>query len=664
MKKFILFLSVLFLFSCTKETIKYTLTTSVNPAESGTVTPQTREYNEGDTASLSATASAEYVFQSWTGATGSEETTVVMNSDKTVVANFVKKKYALTVNKQGEGTVTEKIIKAGAATDYNSGTVVELTATPSSGWKFKEWSGDLTGTENPKEITIDKPKTVTAVFETLIPFYLDANGVTIKAYDWVTSGTTGELGGVTYTAVDKDKLKEMLENSETDVTKIVTTTIKDDFIIPGDLFRIAMNEERFGANINTWDMSNVNSLESMFVGVSKDSGVDGKSVNIDISKWDVSNVTNFKNFLGPYCTIIKVGDLSNWDVSKATNMEAMFFPTRIDGSDEKKWIFGDLSNWDVSKVESMSNMFGNLLIDFDITKWNVSSVKNMSSLFDQNTTFNQDISGWNTSSVTNMSSMFRGASSFNQNIGSWNTGNVTNMEKMLNNATVFNQDISNWNTSKVDSMQGMFFGASSFNQNIGSWDVGEVNEPLSMREMFKNATSFNQDLTKWCVTNVTYEPVDFSTSSALTSANKPVWGTCPSSGSNIWTGTNMTFTKGDQSDPTLESNQDRITDNVWITRPNKKEDGKNGYGQIYNIKEESKPDENNSPVGTKWAVGTIDQIETLTFKKFRAAVGKPKNVVGKNLVMYLEKDDVYLSVKFTSWSQGEKGGFAYERSTK
>ena len=43
---------------------------------------------------------------------------------------------------------------------------------------------------------------------------------------------------------------------------------------------------------------------------------------------------------------------------------------------------------------------------------------------------------------------------------------------------------------------------------------------------------------------------------------------------------------------------------------------------------------------------------------------KIKNVVGKNLVMYLEKDDVYLTVKFTSWSQGEKGGFAYERSTK
>ena len=132
----------------------------------------------------------------------------------------------------------------------------------------------------------------------------------------------------------------------------------------------------------------------------------------------------------------------------------------------------------------------------------------------------------------------------------------------------------------------------------------------------------------------------------------------------IWQGDNITFTKGDQSDPTLQANQDRITDNVWITRANKTQDGSNGYGQIFNIKEETKPDVNNSPLGTKWAIGTIDQIESLTFKKFRAAVGKPKDVPGKDLVVYLEKDDIYLSLKFSSWSQGQKGGFSYERSTQ
>lgn len=165
MKKLLLLLSVLFVVSCSPEPILYMLTTSVSPVDTGVVIPSTRQYNEGDTATLTATPAAEYVFDKWTGAEGGSETTIVMSSDKTVVANFIKKKYALTVNIEGEGTVTEKIIKAGAATDYNSGTIVELTATPSTGWSFVKWDGDLTGSENPIEITIDNAQTLTAVFE-------------------------------------------------------------------------------------------------------------------------------------------------------------------------------------------------------------------------------------------------------------------------------------------------------------------------------------------------------------------------------------------------------------------------------------------------------------------------------------------------------------------
>jgi hypothetical protein len=49
-----------------------------------------------------------------------------------------------------------------------------------------------------------------------------------------------------------------------------------------------------------------------------------------------------------------------------------------------------------------------------------------------------------------------------------------------------------------------------------------------MGSMFRNADSFNQDLTGWCVTTIASEPGDFTTDrSALTNANKPVWGTCP-----------------------------------------------------------------------------------------------------------------------------------------
>lgn len=124
----------------------------------------------------------------------------------------------------------------------------------------------------------------------------------------------------------------------------------------------------------------------------------------------------------------------------------------------------------------------------------------------------------------------------------------------------------------------------------------------------------------------------------------------------IWTGTKITFTKTDSSDPNAEANQDRITDNVWITRGN---DG----GQIYNAVLESTFDKATSPVGTEWAVGTTTEIEDLNFSPFRDAV-QPKAVVGVDLVMHLIEDDVYIDVKFTSWSQGKNGGFAYERSTE
>jgi len=167
MKKLVLFLFLLFVISCNKDPIPviYMLTTSANPNNSGTVSPISQQYTEGSKVNITATASSEYSFQSWSGATGSSNTIkVVMDSDKTVIANFVKKKYELAVDVEGEGMVNEKIIKAGVAKDYNSGTIVELTAVPNIDWLFLEWRGDLTGNENPTHITIDNPKNITAVF--------------------------------------------------------------------------------------------------------------------------------------------------------------------------------------------------------------------------------------------------------------------------------------------------------------------------------------------------------------------------------------------------------------------------------------------------------------------------------------------------------------------
>lgn len=165
MKRISLFL-LLFLFSCTNDPIVYTLTATAEPAEGGQVVPEFMEYGEGDTAYVVATPSDEYVLESWSGDASGNANTIVLTMDKNkeVTANFIKKKYPLTIKIEGEGEVKQDIIKEGIVTDYFSGSIVKLTATPEEEWEFVRWRGDLTGNENPTQITMDEPKTVVAEF--------------------------------------------------------------------------------------------------------------------------------------------------------------------------------------------------------------------------------------------------------------------------------------------------------------------------------------------------------------------------------------------------------------------------------------------------------------------------------------------------------------------
>jgi hypothetical protein len=66
--------------------------------------------------------------------------------------------YTLTTQVTGQGTVTP------ASGVYSSGTVVNISATASSGWEFDHWEVDLTGDTNPTTITMNANKTVRAVF--------------------------------------------------------------------------------------------------------------------------------------------------------------------------------------------------------------------------------------------------------------------------------------------------------------------------------------------------------------------------------------------------------------------------------------------------------------------------------------------------------------------
>ena len=146
--------------------IQYTL--SVSSGDGGTVSSEGGTYDEGTDITLTATPNGEYIFSNWSNGSTDNPISFELNSDTNLTANFEKRKYALTINISGEGTVTEEIIETDKSTDYDSGTKVKLTAVPSEGWVFRSWGELIENQELSFEIIIDEPKEVNVVFDEIV----------------------------------------------------------------------------------------------------------------------------------------------------------------------------------------------------------------------------------------------------------------------------------------------------------------------------------------------------------------------------------------------------------------------------------------------------------------------------------------------------------------
>jgi hypothetical protein len=94
---------------------------------------------------------------------------------------------------------------------------------------------------------------------------------------------------------------------------------------------------QFGYNcsLNHIDVSNVDDLTYLFYGgeANSDYGYNFGKFDGDISKWDVSKVTDMS---GMFSQSQFNGDISNWDVSSVENVFDMFYMSKFDGN---------LDNW-------------------------------------------------------------------------------------------------------------------------------------------------------------------------------------------------------------------------------------------------------------------------------------------------------------------------------
>ena len=126
--------------------------------------PQTFAWTEGSTHSIGVTTpqgtgGTRYAYASWSDSGAATHNITVPASAATYTASFTTQ-YLLTTaaSPTAGGSVTP------VTGYYNSASVVPVSANANSGYEFKNWSGDLTGSANPTSITMSGPRSVTGNF--------------------------------------------------------------------------------------------------------------------------------------------------------------------------------------------------------------------------------------------------------------------------------------------------------------------------------------------------------------------------------------------------------------------------------------------------------------------------------------------------------------------
>lgn len=304
-------------------------------------------------------------------------------------------------------------------------------------------------------------------------FFLPIEGFMTKKT--VTAKSKKHLKALIREAIKKDGYK--CDLNFIDVSKITDMSGLFDFNSDNEL-------GKFNGDISKWNVSNVTDMSRMF---------SGSEFNGDISKWDVSNVTDMRAMFE--CSKFD-GDISNWNVSNVTNMNYMF---------SKGCFKGDISKWDISKLKNRKLLFCYSKIPFfpakpakikPETKVVAKSKKHLIKLIEKvidEKGWKADLNFIDVSQITDMSELFRcypnnDIAGFYGNISQWDVSNVKNM-KGLFGETIFKSDISEWDVSNVTDMSEMFM-SSEFNGDISKWDVSSV---TNMKFMFYQSC-FNGDI--------------------------------------------------------------------------------------------------------------------------------------------------------------------------
>ncbi|MCF7940628.1 MAG: PQQ-binding-like beta-propeller repeat protein [Spirochaetia bacterium] len=136
--------------------------------------PVKASYEVGEQVTITVEAETGYKFSGWTGdLTGDENPrTLILQQDITATAVFtaLPVTYTLTVGSADHGHVTVDGQEF-SGDEFDTGSIVELTAVPDTGYEFSGWTGDTTSSAQTLSVTMDSDKQITPVFTALPATY-------------------------------------------------------------------------------------------------------------------------------------------------------------------------------------------------------------------------------------------------------------------------------------------------------------------------------------------------------------------------------------------------------------------------------------------------------------------------------------------------------------
>lgn len=169
---------------------QFYVATSVSPPGSATITGDGL-YDYGDTATIETFPAANFSFQSYSGSisTVNNPTDVIVDSDKSIVANLELNQFTVVVSPNP--------VIGGAPNgsgSYEAGSTAFLSSNPSSDYCFYSYTGDLESPIDPNEVLVDSNKSVVANY---VPLPCCAGYAMVLVLDQTGSiGSGGAAAGI------------------------------------------------------------------------------------------------------------------------------------------------------------------------------------------------------------------------------------------------------------------------------------------------------------------------------------------------------------------------------------------------------------------------------------------------------------------------------------